>query len=187
MFQILALNLEGSSSSYAQFSKWYIEVNSSLELEFRTRQSDGLLVYMDDGGYYDFLEVKLVSGTVRLRFNLGEGSETISLGRDLHNGAWHRVSVGLLGPRVTLSIDNLRKAENIQQKSNDYVLGNNTINSYVYIGGLPPWYSGKLKNLALPSVVFEPRFRGEIRNVIYADSPELGVRQQRMMAYKVNL
>ena len=125
---------------------------------------------------------------MRLRFNLGDGSETISLGRDLHNGAWHRVSVGLLGPRVTLSIDNLRKAENVQQKggSMDYVLGNNTINSYVYIGGLPPWYSGKLKNLALPSVVFEPRFRGEIRNVIYADGPEMGVRQQRMMAYKVN-
>ena len=59
-------------------------------------------------GYYDFLEVKLVSGTVRLRFNLGDGAETISLGRDLNNGVWHKVGVSLVGPRVTLTVDNLR-------------------------------------------------------------------------------
>ena len=54
-----------------------------------------------------------------------------------------------------------RKSANVQRKGADYNLGNNTINSYVYIGGLPPWYTSKLKNLALPSVVFEPRLRGE--------------------------
>ena len=177
--------MEGSSSSYAQFAKWQIQVNSSLEFEFRTGESDGLLLYMDDGGYSDFLEVKLVSGTVRLRFNLGDGSETLSLGRDLHTGAWHRVGVGLLGARVSLTVDNLRKYDNVHHRGDDLTLGNNTINSYVYVGGLPPWYSGKLKNLALPSVMFEPRFRGEIRNVIYADTSDLGVRQQRIMAYKV--
>ena len=54
------------------------------------RQGDGLLLYMDDGGYFDFIEVKLVSGALRCRFNLGEGAETLSLGRDLDDGAWHR-------------------------------------------------------------------------------------------------
>ena len=67
------------------------------------------------------------------------------------------------------------------------MLGNFTINSAVYLGGLPPWYSSKLKNLALPSVVFEPRFRGEIRNVIYADSDDGTVKQQEMMAFKVSV
>ena len=182
----MALNLEGSSTSYAQFAKWYIDVNSSLEFEFRTRDKDGLLVYMDDGGYYDFLELKLVSGSVRLRFNFGDGAETVSLGRDLHNGQWHRVGVSVAGPRVTLAVDNLRKSETIHTKGKDLTLGNNTINSYVYVGGLPPWYSSKLKNLALPSVVFEPRFRGEVRNVIYSDRDDGAVRHQRMMAYTVN-
>ena len=186
MFQILALNLEGSSSSYAQFAKWYLDgSNSSLELEFRTREQNGLLVYMDDGGYYDFLELKLVSGSVRLRFNLGDGAETVSLGRDLNNGAWHRVGVHLLGPKVTLAVDNLRKSENIQKKGRDYTLGNYTINSYVYIGGLPPWYSSKLKNLALPSVVLEPRLRGEVRNVIYSNGEDGVDTHQTMMAYSV--
>ena len=49
-----------------------------------------------------------MSGTVRLRFNLGDGAETVSLGRDLNNGAWHKLGVALVGPRVTLMVDNLR-------------------------------------------------------------------------------
>ena len=80
--QISALNLEGSSTSYAQFAKWFTTAtNSSIELEFRTRQSDGLLVYLDDGGYYDFLELKLVSGRLRCRLNFGSGAETLAMGQ----------------------------------------------------------------------------------------------------------
>ena len=30
-----------------------------------TRQGDGLIFYMDDGGYFDFIEIKLVSGALR--------------------------------------------------------------------------------------------------------------------------
>ncbi|GIY74191.1 hypothetical protein CEXT_699081 [Caerostris extrusa] len=39
--------------------------------EFPTREPNGLLLYTDDGGTYDFFEVKLVEGNARLRFNLG--------------------------------------------------------------------------------------------------------------------
>ncbi len=64
--------------------------------------------------------------------------------------------------------------------------GNVTGNSYVYVGGLPSWFSTKLSNLALPSVVFEPRFRGAVRNVVYADEGSGGrPRRQEVMAYKV--
>ena len=184
--QISALTLEGSSTSYAQFAKWFTTTNSSIELEFRTRQSDGLLVYLDDGGYYDFLELKLVSGRLRCRFNFGSGAETLAMGQDLDNGVWHKLEVRLLGQKVSLTLDHLRKSKNVQNQGGDLMLGNFTINSAVYIGGLPPWYSSKLKNLALPSVVYEPRFRGEIRNVIYADSEDGNVKQQQMMAFKVS-
>jgi hypothetical protein len=63
--------------------------------------------------------------------------------------------------------------------------GNFTTNSYVYVGGLPSWYSTKLSMLALPSVVFEPRFRGAIRNILYADDDTGRPRRQEVMAYKV--
>ncbi len=40
-----------------------------------------------------------------------------------------------------------------------------------------------LQGMSLPSVVFEPTFRGAIRNVIYGEAGEEKV--QEMMAYKV--
>lgn len=43
---------------------------------------------------------------------------------------------------------------------------------------MPNWYNAKLALLALPSVIFEPRFRGTVRNLVYADSPSVGPRRQ---------
>ena len=62
-----SFTLEGTRTSYAQFQKWYPTKNGSIEFEFRTAVPDGVLLYTDDGGYYDFVEIKLVSGAVRLR------------------------------------------------------------------------------------------------------------------------
>ena len=62
-----SFTLEGTRTSYAQFQKWYPTKNGSIEFEFRTAVPDGVLLYTDDGGYYDFVEIKLVSGSVRLR------------------------------------------------------------------------------------------------------------------------
>ena len=66
-----AFILEGSQTSYAQFRKWYSSPSAGLEFEFWTSQPYGLMLYTDDGGYYDFLEVKLVDGRLRIRLNLG--------------------------------------------------------------------------------------------------------------------
>ena len=74
---------------------------------------------------------------------------------------------------------------NVQDNA-DMNFGNFTTNSYVYMGGLPSWYTTKLSSLALPSVVFEPRFRGGIRNVVFADDSSGRPRRQEIMAYKVS-
>ena len=86
--------LEGSQTSYAQFRKWYPAPNSSIELEFLTDVPHGVLLYTDDGGYYDFFELKLVEGSLRLRFNLGSGAKVLTVGANLADGlTWHRVQV----------------------------------------------------------------------------------------------
>uniref|UniRef100_A0A182YF25 Uncharacterized protein n=1 Tax=Anopheles stephensi TaxID=30069 RepID=A0A182YF25_ANOST len=53
--------------------------------------------------------------------------------------------------------------------------------------GNPPWllkcaeaYNTKLALLALPSVIFEPRFRGSVRNLVYSDQPGVSPRRQEM-------
>ena len=91
-----AFILEGSQTSYAQFKKWYTSGNATIEFEFLTSLPNGLLLYTDDGGYYDFLEVKLVEGSLRTRLNLGNGAQIVDLGRQLNDGfSWHKASTKL--------------------------------------------------------------------------------------------
>lgn len=85
--------LDGTQTSHATFRKWYTGLNGTLELEFKTEQPNGLVLYTDDGGTYDFFELKLVEGSLRLRYNLGGGAQIITVGRDLHDGHWHKVQV----------------------------------------------------------------------------------------------
>lgn len=93
-----AFLLDGSQSSFAQFRKWYSGLNGTLELEFKSDQPNGLVLYTDDGGTYDFFELKLVEGVLRLRYNLGGGAQIITVGRDLHDGHWHKVQVNKSTP-----------------------------------------------------------------------------------------
>lgn len=78
---------------YSQFRKWNAGLNGTLELEFKTDQPNGLLLYTDDGGTYDFFELKLVNGVLRLRYNLGGGAQILTTGTNLHDGHWHKVQV----------------------------------------------------------------------------------------------
>lgn len=91
-----AFLLDGSQNSFAQFRKWYTGLNGSLEFEFKTEQPNGLVLYTDDGGTFDFFEIKLVEGAVRLRYNLGGGANIITVGRELHDGHWHKVQVSCI-------------------------------------------------------------------------------------------
>lgn len=78
---------------YSQFRKWNAGLNGTIELEFKTDQPNGLLLYTDDGGTYDFFELKLVNGALRLRYNLGGGAQIITIGSNLNDGHWHKVQV----------------------------------------------------------------------------------------------
>eukprot|EP00095_Tigriopus_kingsejongensis_P012046 maker-scaffold90_size386344-snap-gene-1.15 protein:Tk12046 transcript:maker-scaffold90_size386344-snap-gene-1.15-mRNA-1 annotation:"Neurexin-2-alpha" len=183
-----AFVLEGSFTSYAQFRKWFSSSNTSIEFEFLSQQPNGLLLYTDDGGYYDFIEIKLVEGSVRLRFNLDREPKVLTVGRNLNDGrTWHKVIVARNGLETVLVVDQMRATAVLPKpkRPEDLDFGNITMNSYVYVGGVPAWFSTKLSNLALPSVVFEPRFQGAIRNLVYVDEGSESIpRRQEVIAYK---
>lgn len=157
--------LEGSQTSYAKFPRWQACQNGSLSLEFKTTWPDGLLLYSDDGGKYDFTEIKLVNGMVRLRLNLGGGAIIITAGQNQHDNKWHKVELRRRGEDTVLTLDNIDHTRS--SPGSEFAFGNLTQNSFVFIGGMPIAYSAKLSLLALPSVMFEPRFRGSIRNLLY--------------------
>ncbi|XP_072160521.1 neurexin 1 [Bemisia tabaci] len=168
--------LDGSPTSYARFRKWNAGLNGSLEFEFKTDQANGLLLYTDDGGMYDFFEIKLVEGALRLRYNLGGGAQIVTIGRDLNDGHWHKVQVRRRNERTTLRVDGEEQTR--VSRGREFQFGRLQSNSDVYIGGIPAWYYTKLTLLALPSVIFEPRFRVAVRNVVYADQSSPVPRRQ---------
>ncbi|XP_055617047.1 neurexin-1 isoform X4 [Toxorhynchites rutilus septentrionalis] len=170
--------LDGSQNSFAQFRKWYTGLNGTLELEFKTEQPNGLVLYTDDGGTYDFFELKLVEGALRLRYNLGGGAQIITVGRDLHDGHWHKVQVLRNDEHTTLTVDGVSQSRTSRGK--EFLFGKFATNSDVFVGGMPNWYNSKLALLALPSVIFEPRFRGSVRNLVYSDQPGVSPRRQEM-------
>ncbi|XP_067134301.1 neurexin 1-like isoform X3 [Centruroides vittatus] len=177
----IAFVLEGSPSSYARFKKWISGLNGSLSFEFQTQEPNGLLLYTDDGGAFDFFELKLVEGTLRLRFNLGGGASIISVGRNLHDGHWHRVEIIRNIEETQLRVDD--DTQGRISRGPEYHFGNYTTNSFVYFGGMPSWYSSKPNLLALPSVLFEPTFKGSIKNVVYASEEGLA-KEQDMIEFK---
>lgn len=170
--------LEGSATSYAQFRKWNAGLNGTLEFEFKTEQGNGLLLYTDDGGTYDFFEVKLVESALRLRYNLGGGAQIVTVGHDLGDGHWHKVQITRCNENTTLTVDGVGAVSTSRGK--EFEFGKLAGNSDVYVGGMPSWYNSKLTLLALPSVIFEPRFNGFIRNLVYADGENTVPRRQEM-------
>ena len=105
-WNVEAYELEGTHTSYAQFRKWFPSPNSSIQFEFLTHQPDGVLLYTDDGGYYDFIEIKLVDGSVRLRYNLGGGARVLHAGKNLHIGEqWHLVQFIRRNSLTILKVD----------------------------------------------------------------------------------
>ncbi|KAF4522978.1 hypothetical protein B566_EDAN009568 [Ephemera danica] len=185
-YSIICFVLEGSQTSYAQFNKWNAGLNGSLEFEFKTENPNGLLLYTDDGGTYDFFEIKLVEGALRLRYNLGGGAQMLTVGRDLHDGHWHKVNVRRRHERTSLTVDQVTQSRTSRGK--EFHFGTLATNSDVFVGGMPSWYNTRLTLLALPSVIFEPRFGGSIRNLVYAAEDGVPRRQEmKLKDFKVHL
>ncbi|XP_043199961.1 neurexin-1-like isoform X3 [Amphibalanus amphitrite] len=174
----LGIVLDGAEHSFAQYPRWQPGLNGSLQFEFRTTQPNGLLLYTDDGGWVDFFEVKLVEGSLRLRYNLGSGSEILGLGRGLNDGRWHRVTVARHHARTTLTVDHI--SEHRLSRGDQFTFDVAAANqSHVYVGGVPQ--SVRVSQLALPSARFEPRLAGEVRNLVY--SGEDGVERRQDMKH----
>ena len=182
--RVLGFVLEGSKNSYSQFPKWSPGANGSLEFLFQTTEQNGLLLYTDDGGSYEFFELKLVEGSVRLRYSLGGGAKLLSVGRSFDDGNWHRVRVQRHYERTELIVDN--HADSRTSKGLDYDFGTPSTNSFVWMGGLPdPVERQVTGRLTLQVVILEPKFAGQIKQVVYTEQDGIP-RTQSMMASQVS-
>ncbi|KAL3854429.1 hypothetical protein ACJMK2_013699, partial [Sinanodonta woodiana] len=186
-----ALRFTGAPKTYAKFPKWNACVNATFSFEFKTTQTDGLLMYTDDNGTYDYVEVLLKDGRVRLRMNIVDGKEgsiEIFLASRLNDNRWHRVEIQRNRMETILIVDGI--SDSRVAFGSDFSFGEISKNNFVFFGGLPDYYYNldqtKLQQLSLPSSYFEKRFAGEIRNVIYGNCTCIPVRGEMIEGNSVD-
>ena len=142
------------------------------------------------------------------RYNWGRGGQVMTL--PVKDDLWHQVSVVKNGADTTLVVDRasrtLRsngdhsnkattansggissKQYGPRKDSDSLAFGDLYSNGYVFVGGLPSWYSEKMDSVVLPTTLLEPRLRGSVRSLKYRDMRSSSERQQDMMAYKVGM
>jgi leucine-rich repeat transmembrane neuronal protein 1/2 len=165
-----SIRLDGTRS-HAKYPKWNACVNATFSFEFKTTQrNDALLMYVDDGGTYDFVEVSLHNGHVKLVLNIVDGRDGrvyMEIGNNVNDGRWHRVDILRNRMETTLIVDG--QTDSKFAFGSDFLFGDISKNSHVFFGGLPEFYTQNVYKLALPSALHQPNLRGHIRNVLYGN------------------
>ncbi|KAM7370629.1 hypothetical protein PAMP_010158 [Pampus punctatissimus] len=156
------LEFGGVSSQWGRFPVWNACCESVLSFSLRTHSQEGLLLYLDDEGFCDFLELLLLHGHLRLRFSIfcAEPAELQS-GVAVSDGHWHAVRVKRDWRNTSLEVDGrLEGWAEVKSKRRDM-----TVFSHTFMGGLMPELHSSPLRLTSPSVREHPAFRGWITTV----------------------
>ncbi|XP_039990445.1 neurexin 1a isoform X3 [Xiphias gladius] len=156
------LEFGGVSSQWGRFPVWNACCESVLSFSLRTHSQEGLLLYLDDEGFCDFLELLLLHGHLRLRFSIfcAEPAELQS-GVAVSDGRWHAVRVKRDWRNTSLEVDGrLEGWAEVKSKRRDM-----TVFSHTFMGGVTPELHSSPLRLTSPSVREHPAFRGWITAV----------------------
>ncbi|XP_075693566.1 neurexin-2-beta isoform X10 [Rhinoderma darwinii] len=136
-----------------------------LTFRLRTNASRGLLLYQDDEGDCDFLELALDGGRPRLRFSIScSEPAVVRLPRVVSDGLWHGIVIGGNGREGWLAVDGERGAAEVRSKRREMIL-----RSDLFVGGLPS--DLRLSALTLGGAKYEPPFLGELEGLRLGGRP----------------
>ncbi|XP_075044895.1 neurexin-2-beta isoform X17 [Mixophyes fleayi] len=136
-----------------------------LTFRLRTNASRGLLLYQDDEGDCDFLELALDGGRPRLRFSIScSEPAVVRLPRLLSDGLWHGIVIGGNGREGWLAVDGERGAGEVRSKRREMIL-----RSDLFVGGLPS--DLRLSALTLNGAKYELPFLGELEGLRLGGRP----------------
>ncbi|XP_041810575.1 neurexin 3a isoform X7 [Chelmon rostratus] len=162
----LGLEFLGTPGQWARYLRWDASTRGDLSFQFKTETSDALLLYFDDGGYCDFLQLSVVEGRLQLRFSIDCAETTVVSDRRVDDSSWHFATLSRYNLRTVLVLDGQVKADEVRPQRQFM-----KIVSDLFLGGVPQdIHHGAL---TLPTVRNMQPFRGTITDLKYGISQPL--------------
>ncbi|XP_041131744.1 neurexin-3a-like isoform X29 [Polyodon spathula] len=157
------LEFTGTPGQWARYLRWDASTRSDLSFQIKTDVSTALLLYFDDGGYCDFLQLMIVEGKMQLQFSIDCAETTIVSDKRVNDSNWHFVMLSRSNLRTVLVVDSETQADEVRPQR-QYM----KIVSDLFIGGVP--VDIRSSALTLPPVKDQPLFKGIITDLKYGNS-----------------
>ncbi|XP_041122141.1 neurexin 3a isoform X16 [Polyodon spathula] len=157
------LEFTGTPGQWARYLRWDASTRSDLSFQIKTDVSTALLLYFDDGGYCDFLQLMIVEGKMQLQFSIDCAETTIVSDKRVNDSNWHFVMLSRSNLRTVLVVDSETQADEVRPQR-QYM----KIVSDLFIGGVP--LDIRSSALTLPPVKDQPLFKGIITDLKYGNS-----------------
>ncbi|KAM6915218.1 neurexin 3b isoform 7-T7 [Xenentodon cancila] len=167
------LEFTGTEGQWARYLRWDASSISNLTLQFKTSESEGMLLYFDDGGYCDFLLLAISEGKLQLRVSIDCAETTISSDKMVNDSHWHSAAINRQNLWTGLTVDGQNKTGEVRPQRQFM-----NIVSNLFLGGLP----GDIRTSAitLPSVLEVPPFKGIITDLRYGSKLSTLINSQKV-------
>ncbi|KAL2102254.1 hypothetical protein ACEWY4_001422 [Coilia grayii] len=156
-----SMEFTGAEGQWARFPMWNACCESEMSFNMKTKSSHGLLMYFDDEGFCDFLELLIHNGRLNLRFSIfcAEPATVLS-DTAVNDSRWHAITVRRNFKNTTLVVDQEIKTVEVKSKRRDM-----TVFSHLFLGGIPPELRSVALRLTSAAIRDAVPFKGWITNL----------------------
>jgi leucine-rich repeat transmembrane neuronal protein 1/2 len=164
---VSTLEFGGAPGQWARYSRWEAGSVGELSFSLKTNISKALVLYLDDGGNCDFMELLVAGGRLHLRFAI-HCAEPASLHMEtpVDDDRWHMVLLTRNFRETLLMVDGETKVAEVKSKRKEMA-----VVSDLFVGGIPP--DVRLSALTSSTVKYEPPFQGLIANLKVGEAAPL--------------
>ncbi|XP_055496163.1 neurexin 3a isoform X4 [Leucoraja erinacea] len=176
----LGIEFTGAPGLWTRYARWDASTRSDLSFQFKTELSSALLLYFDDGGYCDFVQLMIAEGKVQLKFSIDCFETQLGMDKLVNDDKWHFLMVSRNNLRTVLVLDGETRSAEVQPQR-QYM----KIVSDLFIGGVPQ--DIRKSALTLNTIQDKPPFKGYIEDLKYGDTAPLLLGSQFVKLVKEGL
>ncbi|KAF0039059.1 hypothetical protein F2P81_009543 [Scophthalmus maximus] len=163
--RVKTLEFGGAPGQWARYGRWEAGSVGELSFSLKTNISKALVLYLDDGGNCDFLELLIAGGRLQMRFAIHCAEPaTLHMETRVNDDRWHMVLLTRNFRETLLMVDGETKVAEVKSKRKEMA-----VVSDLFVGGIPP--DVRLSALTSSTVKYEPPFQGLISNLKVGEMP----------------